>query len=203
MVPQVYQIGKIKKLIDLNGDTTNFDINFRVTSRNKEIFDLLVVDQTTLDNNSNLEYKRVDNGTISGNLIHDKNIYQNYFLILKADNPCECTVEIDKKELPKTPTPAPTPVPAAPSLLKSKTQDGFNWVKIFLIVGAIAALGIGLYLYSRRSTENRSLPKVSSVPNVPQEASFKFYSPPKSSSSSSHSSPPNSLLERLKRLNLH
>jgi len=203
---QTHQIGKIKKLIDLNGDTINFDITFRVATRNKEPFDLLVVDQTTLDNNPNLEYKRVDNGSISGNIVQDKNIYQNYFLILKAENPCECDVEIVKKELPKTPMQAPQPVQApVPSPLKNKkSADGFNWAKILLIVGVISAVGIGLYLFSKKSD-----PAKNSENPVPSDAGagFRFYSPPKSSASPIHATPKpakgNALLERLKRLNVN
>lgn len=203
---QTYQIGKIKKLIDLNGETINFDIIFRVASRNKEPFDLLVVDQTTLDNNPNLEYKKVENGAISGNIVQDKNVYQNYFLILKAENPCECDVEIVKKELPKTPTPLPQQqMPVATTKNGKKSSDGFNWVKILLIVGTIAVLGIGLYLYSKNGKKQEATVK-QEVVKAPAEAGFRFYSPPKSSAS--HASPPqaekgNNLLERLKRLNLN
>lgn len=199
---QTHQIGKIKKLIDLNGDTTNFDITFRVASRNKEPFELLVVDQTTLDNTPNLEYKKVDNGAISGNIVHDKNVYQNYFLILKAENPCDCDVEIAKKELPKTLTPPQAPVPS-PLKGSKKSNDGFNWVKILLVIGVIAVFGIGLYLYSKKAPDNAKEPDQT---RVPPEAGFRFYSPPKSSVS--HASPVkqtkgNDLLERLKRLNLN
>ena len=94
-----YNLDNHKQLIDLNGDTVNFDITFTVTaSEENASFDVLVVDQTTLDNNPSLEYKKAK-GIISGNLISDKNVYQNYFLILKADTPCNVTVEIDKKEI--------------------------------------------------------------------------------------------------------
>jgi hypothetical protein len=214
---QTHQVGKIKKLIDLNGDTTNFDITFRVASRNKEPFDILVVDQTTLDNNPSLEYKKVENGAISGNVIQDKNVYQNYFIILKADNACECDVEIIKKELPKTTQPPPQlpqgpqgPPQPTPSPLRSgkKPENGFSWVKILLIIGAIVALGIGLYLYSKKS-KGEDNAKPNETKTGPPEAGFRFYSPPKSSAS--HGSPPkgeaggkgHDLLARLKRLNLN
>lgn len=208
---QIHQVGKIKKLIDLNGDTTNFDITFRVASRNKEPFDILVVDQTTLDNSPSLEYKRVDTGSISGNVVQDKNVYQNYFIILKADAPCECEVEIVKKELPKTQQPPPQaiqqPVPTSSSQRK-KGENGFSWIKILLIVGTIAALGIGLYLYSKKSDVKTKDSR------APPESAFRFYSPPKSSGSprshgSPHGTPPaggekgRDLLARLKRLNLN
>jgi hypothetical protein len=223
---KTYSVGKIKQLVDLNGDSINFDISFRVTSRNKEHFELLVVDQTTLDNNPNLEYKKVVEGTISGNILQDKNIYQNYFLILKAENPCECDVEIIKKELPKTAQPPPTPSSVIQSgtssgtssasssgatpVLKKLDDDkpGFSWMKILLIVGALVALGIGFYLYSKKESSQDSTNK-----KEPREAGFKFYSPPNSPGAShgaSREASPRAnphgesdILARLKRLNVN
>jgi hypothetical protein len=140
----VYAIDKFKKLIDLNGETTNFDISFRVRSQNGEPFDILVVDQTTLDNTPNLEYKRAP-GEISGNLVHDKNVYQNYFIILKADNPCNCEVEIIKKELPKTPQ--PLPVQQAPENKRQEDdyEDIFYWLKIALSIGIVTGILVLIY----------------------------------------------------------
>ena len=67
-----YKLGKRKQLIDLNQDSVNFDLTFKVTCHtNDTLFNLLVVDQTTLDNNGELKYKEVKN-TISGNIISDK-----------------------------------------------------------------------------------------------------------------------------------
>jgi hypothetical protein len=97
-----YNLNKVRQLIDLNGDTTNFEISFKAVSKNREPFDMLIVDQTTLDNTPNLEFKKAVNGEIAGNIVQDKNIYQNYFMVLKSDNPCQCDVEIIKKELPKS-----------------------------------------------------------------------------------------------------
>jgi len=93
-----YDVSSVKQLIDLNGETTNFDLTFTATSDDDEPFDILIVDQDILDNNKNLEYKHA-NGTISGNLVSDKNIYKNYYLILKSDKPCKVTVTIDKTEI--------------------------------------------------------------------------------------------------------
>jgi hypothetical protein len=94
-----YEIGKMKKLIDLNGQSTNFHINFTVVSLDGSEFEMLVLDQTTLDNNPEFNYKKVK-GSISGNVVSDKNIYQNHFLILKADKPTKVDVVIEKRELP-------------------------------------------------------------------------------------------------------
>jgi hypothetical protein len=101
VVKQTHNLGKIKKLIDLNGDSINFDLSFTVTCKDDTPFNLLVVDQSTLDNGQELVYKEAKN-TISGNILADKNMYQNYFLILKSETPCDVEVEILKKDLPKT-----------------------------------------------------------------------------------------------------
>lgn len=150
---QTYTLSKLRQLIDLNGDTTNFDVSFKVVSKNGEPFDIVVVDQTTLDNNPELSYRPASNGQMSGNIIQDKNIYQNYFLVLKAEQPCECDVEIVKKELPKAPvataernlTPPP---PTAKTTSKPSSEEGGNW-KFWLIVGVIAVGAVVLYFIYR------------------------------------------------------
>ena len=96
---KIYTIGSVQQLIDLNGDTTNFEISFKVVSENSETFEVLVVDQKTLDKSENIQYRTVK-GDISGNIIHDKNIYDNYYIILKSDKPCNVEVEITKTEIP-------------------------------------------------------------------------------------------------------
>jgi hypothetical protein len=90
---------QIKQLIDLNGDMTNFELNFKAMSEGNEPFDVLVVDQDTLDSNPDLPYKRADTGSISGSITADKNEYQNYFLILKSEKPCNVTCEININEV--------------------------------------------------------------------------------------------------------
>ena len=96
-------INNIKTLVDLNEDDMYFDIDFKVTSKKGEPFIISVVDQNTLDNQEDLEYKEVEDGFISGNIKNNKNIYQNYFLCLRSmsDSEIECDVEIIRKTPPK------------------------------------------------------------------------------------------------------
>ena len=144
---QQYKLGKRRQLIDLNQDSVNFDLTFKVTCHTQDaIFNLLVVDQTTLDNNTELKYKEVKN-TISGNITSDKNVYQNYFLILKMPDThtgedCDITVELVKKELPVTPEQIMNPNPnqvynTNPNLVNPKPKmlndSNVNWTKIILI----------------------------------------------------------------------
>lgn len=94
-----YSISKIKKLIDLNHDMINFKLTFNMVSENQ--FQALIIDQSTLDNipSDQLEYKTV-NGSLSGEVVADKNVYQNYYIILKSDVPTSVSVELQTIKLP-------------------------------------------------------------------------------------------------------
>ena len=160
-VKKNYTLTPRQQLVDLNGDTTNFDLSFVVTSIDGSPFNLIVVDQNTLDNNPNLDYKNVDNGTMSGNIISDKNIYENYYLCLKSDKDCEVEVIIDKREIPANIP--PPPAPKAPRY--THTQPSFNtniahpmkrsttnWKLILIVIIVICG---GLYLYYLYNKKNK------------------------------------------------
>jgi len=156
---KTYSLTKFKQLIDLNGDSENFDLTFTVTCNDSSPYQLLVVDQTTLDNSEILDYKDVT-GVMSGSVIADKNVFQNHFLILKSENPCEVHVEIVKQELPKTPdsviqqlsNPYVNNIP--PQNMSPPSKD-VNWFKIGLIVAVILGGCLLLwYLYKRKKTDS-------------------------------------------------
>lgn len=97
---KTYQLGKVKKLIDLNHDMINFKANFEIKTLSKP-FQALIINQYTLDTveSSQLEYKQVDT-SISGEVIADKNVYQNYYIILRSDEPTEVEVKLETTRLP-------------------------------------------------------------------------------------------------------
>ena len=154
---KTYRLGKIKQLIDLNGDSINFDLTFKVIAKDPSIpFNVLVVDQNTLDNTPELQYKKVDNGSITGKITADKNMYQNYFLILKSEIPCDVDVELIKKNLPKTPIITPR------KINKTATTENLikkNW-KIIAIAGIFIGISVILYFYCKnsKSTELSTAP---------------------------------------------
>lgn len=148
----VYSIGKVKQLIDLNGDSVNFEVSFNVESETGEAFDALVVDQTTLDNNSKIEYKKADEGKLSGTITNDKNVYQNYFLILKADKDVNCKVSISKKELPKTSLPISKNSGTTHSMV-SETERNINWVKVLLVFGGISLASYFIYNFIKNKEQ--------------------------------------------------
>jgi hypothetical protein len=146
---KTYFLNKIKQLIDLNGDITNFDLTFTATSKDGSSFNLLVVNQTTLDSSEPLNYKTAE-GTISGNIISDKGIYQNYFLLLKSDAPCECDVTIDIKEIPKA---SPTlseqnKLPVTQSSISSNFQT-INWKYLIIFILIIGGVTLLYFMYKK------------------------------------------------------
>ena len=154
---KTYTLGKIKQLIDLNGDSVNFDLTFTVTGKDETMFNVLVVDQTTLDNSPELQYKEAK-GTISGNIVADKNVYQNYFLILKSETPCQVEVELHKKELPRTPDPLPDPRtnPDRPSVNQA-AKTASSWFSLrtgMIVVACLVAVCLLYYMYNNKESSS-------------------------------------------------
>ena len=166
---QTVQVNKIKQLIDLNGDKTNFDLTFQVRSTNNEPFEALVVSQSQLDSGADLEYKNVTNGFISGNIVSDKNVYQNYFLLLKSENPIQCEVDLSIKEIQPALIQPPPSIPQQVlmseeqrqqlnPLKNDNKQSLFSWKNIITALIIIGGVIILYYLYfqgpSTTSTSN-------------------------------------------------
>lgn len=168
-----YSLSKVKQLIDLNQQMVNFDIKFTVTaSKSKDTFDLLVVDQTTLDNVPNLEYKKVE-GEISGNIMYDKNVFQNHFLILRSEQPCECEITIERKEIP--------PAPRKSAIQQNRQQSvdsgkpGMSLKKIiFIVIGVLVIAAIGYFLFFRKKTPSLAPLKFGSKPMSETKSSFEY-----------------------------
>ena len=188
-----YSVNKVKQLIDLNGQLTNFDVKFTVTSKDKASFDLLVVDQTTLDSISNLEYKKIEGGSVSGNITYDKNIFQNHYLILKSDNPVECEVTIERNEI------QPVKNYIDSSTKTPFKKDSLSLKKILIIVLIIVLIAVvGIYFYKKYYSNTKTI--------LSSQEEFSFNSPnlkesyksPKMNKSSKYST----ILERLKNINI-
>jgi hypothetical protein len=197
---KTYNLSTIKTLIDLNGDSINFEATFRIVSKNKQPFHVLVIDQTSLDNNPNPEYQLADKGEISGTIKQDKNVYQNFFILLKADKPCECEVLIDKRELPKNNNLVlPQQLPIVQNTdNKTEEKSSFGLFKILFIIGAILVIAYLFYLYSKKDSKQveNTVPKNLKV----YSGSASEIGTPKGSPV--HSGEENPLLSRLKNLKI-
>ena len=155
-----YQINRIQQLIDLNQDSTNFKLNFTCESTNpKDKYQAIVISQSELDNSTNLDFKDVTK-EIGGDLVVDKNIYQNYFLILKSEMPCEIKVTINKEEIP----PNTTIQPVSPN--KKETFNLNNSKKktflssstfLWIVVGVIALVLIYFIFFTEEKSKTPQL----------------------------------------------
>lgn len=206
---KTYNLTPIKQLIDLNGDITNFDLTFTATSKDGSPFDLLVVDQTTLDSNPTLEYKKAQ-GTISGNIISDKGVYQNYFLLLKSDTPCECDVTIELKEIPEKKPEPPALSSKKVSITKLEPpKSKINWFLILIVI--LGGCVLLWFFYGKKNTpsivtEEPIVPSVTESPVISQKSLDVSNSSPSketfSLSDNTSSAPNKNLIDRLNKLKI-
>lgn len=152
-IRQKYTLGSRHQLIDLNKELVNFRLEFQVFSvEPQKEFEALVVEQGQLDSTSDLkmlEMKKA-NGKIGGSILADKNVYQNYFLVLKAsDTPVEVEVVLHLEEVAVlAPTPSPLPPPL---LIKNGPFYQQRWF-IFLMVGLVIAACLYYYLFHLKAS---------------------------------------------------
>jgi len=132
----------------------------------------LVVDQRTLDSNKPMEFK-LAKGSISANIISDNNVYQNHFLCLKSDKPCQVEIVIDKKEIQFVNRNIKQPVVENDIQQQNKhvaqipRNKHTNWFLIFALC-ALGAGGVAYYyfVYSKKK-EKMTISQVNPVPPVP------------------------------------
>ena len=96
-------VDKRQRIIDLNKDLKNFSLNFEIKETDNKQFLMQILSQKQLDdeNIDDLEMKIVD-GSISGTVEHNNDLYENYVLVLKNENDdnIEVVVNLDINEIP-------------------------------------------------------------------------------------------------------
>ncbi|ABF82103.1 hypothetical protein MIV073R [Invertebrate iridescent virus 3] len=89
--PKTFKVDRHKQLVPLNpGLETNFVCSFEIKSLDGKPFQTTIVEQGQI---KPTQYREVDDGFISGQLEGD-GTPRSYFLVLRAQEPCECTVKI-------------------------------------------------------------------------------------------------------------
>jgi hypothetical protein len=176
---KTYQIDKHKQLIPLNGSTVNFSCFFEVKSKDKKPFQLTIVEQGKIKPK---EYKLVEDGYINGQIESDGQL-KSYFLVLKAQQPCECDVRIILK--PKDATsatqqqqpinPPPNQPPQDPTnqppqqdptnVMVLQTQESYFQTKYILGISAFLIVSYLVYKYRKaifgKFKNNTVMPSVS------------------------------------------
>jgi hypothetical protein len=195
-------LDNIKQLIDINGDATNFKANFTVTAPNGDTFYMLVVDQNKLDSGEELQYRQVQ-GSESGSIMADKNVYQNYYLVLKSDRQIPVEIHIDFEQLPlkelefqpkpynppQLPPQQQAPATQVPTKNLSIEKKGvFPYWKWILIAAVLIIGGFFLYKFYMESQKNKDVSK-STTEGPVQSSTIKSPSPVAKSPSPVLSSP--------------
>ena len=164
---KTYKIDKHKQLIPLNGNTVNFSCFFEIKSKDKKPFNVTIVEQGEIKPK---QYKLVDDGYINGQIESDGQL-KSYFLVLKAQQPCECDVRIVLKPTePKEPQPIPSqptqPQPQ-PNLMVVKKEESYFQAKYILGISATLILIYLLYRFRHtifgKSETNALLPSTSNT----------------------------------------
>jgi hypothetical protein len=153
----LYTISTIKQLIDINKNTVNFKCNFAIVSTDSKPFQAIVVTQSILDTSDKLDFEQVTDGNFSGEILVNQNIYDNYFIVMKAAEPTSVEVVIDFEALPDY-------IPQGKGVeLEKSSWTPANKKHIMMFIGTIILLAIIWYYYSRQETSN----KPSSSPLAP------------------------------------
>lgn len=158
MSTQRFHINKRPQLIDLNNDLTNFKLSFECVSIPMDSeYKLHVTTQVELDKTDipSLPFKTV-RGRMSGNIIADENKYDNYFLVVFADQDMDLDVNIDIVPIePKTvEETASQQMPPSFKSISSAFPTGY-WTpsNIFFWVASILIIFFLIYyLFIRKGT---------------------------------------------------
>lgn len=103
---EVVQLDKKRTLVDINKTAVNFQAEIIVVGKE---FYCLICSQTDLDNSNEFAYKKYA-GNFRQTIKVDDNVFQNYYLMMKADEPQAVQVMIRLNPLPKK-QPSPQQIP--------------------------------------------------------------------------------------------
>ena len=177
MTKNTYVVNQTPKLIDLNGEYTNFRANFDIKAKNTDDeFECIIASQKELDE-STLNFEKSKEGNLYGNIEIKDNFKQSYFIVLKSEEEIEVEVNFDVMELPLVEVNVPPPQKASNNKL----------LKIIVAFGGIVII-VGVMLFFSRKKKKVHL----QTPQLPMFPRFNNAKSPSisSSGSSSHASPP-------------
>ena len=134
-----------KQLVDLNEDLVNFQIQLKVTPQEKGEFYAAIVKQTDLDS-GNVEYQKFSK-SFAANVENTDNNYQNHFLCLKSDVDIPVKVQIQRRDLGRTPEPEPIiqEEPSSIPIVSKKPPSGFFTMTNIILLIVVIGIGMGIY----------------------------------------------------------
>ncbi len=209
-IQKTIQLTRNMKLIDINSDDVlNFDCKFDIKSSHP--FELAYVDQNTLDNGDEIQYKDSVNNNISGTINESRNIKTSYYFVLrsKSDEENNATVNLEIQPL-NVIIPPEQDEETSEEYTPDNIQTKWDIKKIFIWgIIIITILYIVYYLYNSYK-KNHVLhvqqspipipdvsPPVIEINNIPDNNIL----PPNTDIKFNSFSPQQSLLSKIKALN--
>jgi len=89
------------QLLDLNREKVNFVLNFNIVAEDNKHFFVIILTQKEVDKYGNLDEIEMKTapGKISGTITVKDNVYENYILLLKSNDNCKVSVDLDVQEV--------------------------------------------------------------------------------------------------------
>lgn len=122
MITHNYVLNQTNQLVDINDSYSSFSTMYNVSCDNvQDSFEYAIVNQSMLDNNQ--IYFKKTTGIIEDSFTINNNVFENWYLVLKAgkDTPCKVSLEITPLEFNTTPPQQPQSPPQQ-STFPSATQ---------------------------------------------------------------------------------
>lgn len=208
MSAKTYTLGPIQQMIDLNGVFANFEAKFSARTQDGSPFFFTVADQAHLDSDQEITFHKAQ-GQVQDTIRMNTDVYQNVWLLLKADKECLCDISVQTVEIPPSRPVNEQPQKSAPALQANPNQESqlslqqashensskksVNWILIVVIIGFAA---LALYLWYGQSNKGVNTcdiaPEPQSSPNIPEMQCSPDVS----------SSPGPSLMDRLNSLSI-
>lgn len=142
-------LSKIQQLVSLNNMFVNFESQFEIKSKADKPFYMLVVSQSELDSlpeGDALDFKHVSQGKMSASIKQDNNLAENWYIVLKSDEPNEVEVRIQARELPMA---ADARAPFDVAAPRAKRSINWSFIIAVVIIALIAAYLIYKYVIVR------------------------------------------------------
>jgi hypothetical protein len=148
---KTYNLHSSMQLVELNGDLSNFMLDWSAVSKNGVPFELLVVDQELLDSGQHLEFRKV-NDYQEGRITENENNEKTYYLALKSAGKCKCEVTVNSEEIPsKVQENFMSNNPH--NIYPPKSTRTINWKLIFILI--VVAGGVYLLYHFFIKTKNK------------------------------------------------
>lgn len=164
-----YKIGKIQQLVDLSENHTNFKCTFKIVAPPDAVYNMLVVTQSQLDNDDFTPSFRKERGESGGEIIADKNVQENYFLILKSDDkPVDLEVFRNIEPLPDNIPQMPIEHHSQQAEQPPKSKFAFLKNKYMWIGLAVIVLFVIIYFsfFFNKEEDNTVVNQTSSIETV-------------------------------------